>query len=179
MVGAVLMQAAVWEVLLYAYQLHPLWYGFFDVSDISIFNEFAGLFARGLKPYGQNPADLPGVMVGMVLILVCTSKVLSPQFLLWALPFIGLVAASRRPWQRAVGLALLGVLFVTQLGFPSRYWALVQLERTPILVLVARNVLLLAVTVLAVVQPWRMGRKQLVSATPPAPSGVLAEAESR
>jgi hypothetical protein len=125
----------------------------------------------------DHPTDVPLVLLGMVLVLVCTSKVLSPQFLLWTLPFIGLVAAAGSGWRRGVGLCLLGVLFVTQLGFPSRYWDLVRLESTPILFVVARNVLLLAVTLLAVVQVWRIGRRQPAPAEALAPPSGLAEAE--
>jgi len=46
---------------------------------------------------------------------------------------------------------------LTQLGFPSHYWELVRLQRDPILLLVARNLGLLAVTIFAVIQVRRLG----------------------
>ena len=72
---------------------------------------------------------------------VALGKVLSPQFLIWLLPLVPLVAG-------AAGLAASGVLaaaFVTtQIWFPHRYWHVVALEPVGWLVLV-RDVFLLVV----------------------------------
>jgi hypothetical protein len=54
---------------------------------------------------------------------VALGKVLSPQFLIWLVPLVPLVAGRRGV---AAGL-LLGVAMVTtQLWFPYRYWDLVH-----------------------------------------------------
>ena len=111
-----------------------------------------GLVWRRRRHLRENPADVPLVLLGMVLVLVCASKVLSPQFLVWTFPLVALVAAAGGWGRRAIGLGLLGVTLLTQIGFPARYWDLVKLERVPIFLLVARNLALLAVTIVALAQ---------------------------
>ena len=72
---------------------------------------------------------------------VCLGKVLSPQFLIWLVPLVPLVAGG-------YGLAASGLLLValvlTHLWFPSRYWDLVDLEGGPAWLLAGRNAALLA-----------------------------------
>ena len=73
--------------------------------------------------------------------VVVLGKVLSPQFLVWALPFVPLVGGRKG----LAASALLGAaLVVTQLYFPSQYLELIGLEGTPAAVVVLRNVLLAA-----------------------------------
>jgi hypothetical protein len=116
-----------------------------------------GLAWRRRQHLRDNLADVPLVLLGMILALVCTSKVLSPQFLVWTFPLVALVVAAGGRGRLAIGMALLGVTLVTQIGFPVLYWDLVALERSPIVLLVARNLALLAVTVLAVLQIRGLG----------------------
>jgi uncharacterized membrane protein len=72
--------------------------------------------------------------------LVAFGKVLSPQFLLWLIPLVPLVAA--RTGLLATGV-LLAALVTTQLWFPSRYWDVVAL-RSPGWLVLARDVMLVA-----------------------------------
>lgn len=81
---------------------------------------------------------------------VSLGKVLSPQFLIWLVPLVPLVAGG-------YGLAgsglLLAALVLTHLWFPGRYWDLVELDGAPAWLLVSRNaalVALLAVLVVAI-----------------------------
>jgi hypothetical protein len=71
---------------------------------------------------------------------VAFGKVLSPQFLIWLLPLVPLVAGE-------LGLVACGVfasaLIVTQLWFPYRYWHVVDLSASGWLVLI-RDLLLVA-----------------------------------
>jgi hypothetical protein len=80
-------------------------------------------------------------------------KVLSPQFLVWLIPFVAVVVV-RDPWLGALGFAS---LLLTQIGFPGKYWGLVYLETPAILWLAARNTVLLVTFVLAVVRLWQVG----------------------
>jgi hypothetical protein len=76
---------------------------------------------------------------------VALGKVLSPQFLVWLVPVVPLVAGLR-------GLrasALLAVaLAVTQLWFPSRYWDLArELDGVPTLLVLVRDLVLVGLLV--------------------------------
>lgn len=76
-----------------------------------------------------------------VLAFVVLGKVLSPQYMIWLVPFaaLGWAAGDRLPAAlTATAVAL------TQVEFPSRYFDLVAREDAVILVVAARNALLLA-----------------------------------
>jgi hypothetical protein len=76
-----------------------------------------------------------------VLAFAALGKVLSPQFLVWLVPF----GALAWTWgERTLALLLAGAILLTQLEFPARYEELVA-ERTSLVLLVAaRNATLLA-----------------------------------
>ena len=76
---------------------------------------------------------------------VALGKVLSPQFLIWLVPVVPLVAGLRG--LRASGL-LVGCLVLTQLWFPSRYWDLArELDPLPSALVLARDLVLVALLV--------------------------------
>ena len=71
-------------------------------------------------------------------------KVLSPQFLIWLLPLVPLVRGRRG----LAASALLGLaLLLTQVWFPIRYFDLVALDAFPSWVLLARDLVLVALLV--------------------------------
>jgi uncharacterized membrane protein len=82
---------------------------------------------------------------------VAFGKVLSPQFLLWLVPLVPLVAG----WWGVCASGLLALaLVLTHLWFPSRYWDLVDLEALPAGLVLARDLVLATlVVVLAVAIP--------------------------
>jgi hypothetical protein len=67
-------------------------------------------------------------------------RVLSPQYLLWLVPLVALLA----PRLRAAAALLVAAMLLTRAIYPARYDALVAFEATPIWLLVARDALLLA-----------------------------------
>jgi Glycosyltransferase family 87 len=71
---------------------------------------------------------------------VALGKVLSPQFLIWLVPFAALAWAWRE-WTAAA--AVTAAIIFTQLEFPSRYWDLVYGSTGPAVLVGARNALLL------------------------------------
>lgn len=103
------------------------------------------LFARRAK----SREALVAAAAGAVCAAVVLGKVLSPQFLVWLVPIVPLVAGRRGVV--AAGL-LAAALVLTQLWFPSRYGEVVALEAEGWLVLLRNLTLLalLAVTVSAV-----------------------------
>ena len=75
---------------------------------------------------------------------VTLGKVLSPQFLIWLLPIVPLVRGRRG----LAASALLGLaLLLTQVWFPIRYFDLVAFETFPSWVLLARDLVLVALLV--------------------------------
>lgn len=98
-----------------------------------------GLFARG----PATPTRLVLACAVSVVVFVAFGKVLSPQFLIWLVPLVALVAGRVA---MAAGALLGAALVTTHLWFPTRYWDLVDLEPVGWLALV-RDVLLLALAV--------------------------------
>ena len=75
---------------------------------------------------------------------VALGKVLSPQFLIWLLPIVPLVR-GRRGLAASALLAL--ALLLTQVWFPIRYFDLVALDELPSWVVLARDLVLVALLV--------------------------------
>jgi Glycosyltransferase family 87 len=75
---------------------------------------------------------------------IAFDKVLSPQFLIWLLPLVPLVAGRRG--LAASGLLALALL-LTQVWFPIRYFDLVHFDEFPSWVLLARDLVLVAMVV--------------------------------
>ncbi len=77
-------------------------------------------------------------------VFIAFDKVLSPQFLIWLLPIVPLVAGRRG----VAGSALLALaLLLTQVWFPIRYFDLVHFDELPSWVLLARDLVLVALVV--------------------------------
>ncbi len=76
---------------------------------------------------------------------IALGKVLSPQFVIWLVPVVPLVAGLRG---LRASILLAGALVLTQLWFPSRYWELARdLDLVPSLLVLARDVVLVALLV--------------------------------
>ncbi len=82
-----------------------------------------------------------------LLAFVSLGKVFSPQYVIWLAPF----AALAFVWGQRLVAALVGVAIVlTHVEFPSRYFDLINEQTGVILVIAARNVLLLAALVVLI-----------------------------
>jgi hypothetical protein len=88
-----------------------------------------------------TPERLVQYAAASVVAFAAFGKVLSPQFLIWLIPLVPLVRGRR-------GLAASGLLglalLLTQVWFPIRYWDLVHFEAFPSWVLLARDLVLVA-----------------------------------
>ena len=130
------------------------------LSPWALLAAVAGLYLlvwRRRAALREDPALLPAAALAALLAAICTSKVLSPQFLIWTFPVVALAGAARsRLTQAAAGACLLAAL-LTQIWVPARYWRLVALEPAPLVVLLARNLALVVAAVLAVAALARSG----------------------
>jgi hypothetical protein len=107
------------------------------------------LFARA----PLTPARLAAASAASVVVFVAFGKVLSPQFLIWLVPLVPLVAGR----VGVAAAAFLGAALVTtHLWFPRGYWDMVALEWEGWLVL-ARNLVLVALAIVLVVATARRG----------------------
>jgi len=98
----------------------------------------------------ERPELLPVAALAVLLVAICTSKVLSPQFLIWTFPVVALCVVQKRLLPKLAAVAVTVSVALTQLEIPARYWDLVDLQPAPLALLVARNAVLLLAAVAAV-----------------------------
>lgn len=89
--------------------------------------------------------DLLRYAAASVCAFVAFGKVFSPQYLIWLVPFVPLVRGRRG---LAAAGALAAALVLTQVWFPFRYWRVVGLERGLAGVVLARDLVVVALLVL-------------------------------
>jgi uncharacterized membrane protein len=113
------------------------------VSTVLLLAALAAIwFAAARGP--ATPERLVRWSAASLVAFVALSKVLSPQFLIWLLPLVPLVRGRRG----LAACALLGLaLLLTQVWFPIRYFDLVAFEPFPSWVLLARDLVLVALLV--------------------------------
>ncbi|HUR87168.1 MAG TPA: glycosyltransferase 87 family protein [Solirubrobacteraceae bacterium] len=117
-----------------------------------------------LAARGRDARHLVLTGFAALLAFVTLGKVFSPQYVIWIAPF----AALAWVWGQRVVAALCAVAIVlTQVEFPSRYFDLINERTGVVLVVAARNVVLLVALVL------------LVHALVTRPAGTGAEAGER
>jgi len=95
---------------------------------------------------GRTPRELVLASLAATLAFALLGKVLSPQFVIWALP-LGALALAWRNHALAAAVALAAVL--TQVEFPAHYFDVVAREPLAVALVAVRNVVLLAALVLA------------------------------
>jgi hypothetical protein len=114
-----------------------------------------GLLAARL---GRTPRELVLASLAAVIAFALFGKVLSPQFVIWALPLGALAFAwGRNALAAAVALAAL----LTQVEFPAHYFDVVGREPLALALVALRNAALLAALVLAVRELWPRRQEQL------------------
>jgi Glycosyltransferase family 87 len=106
---------------------------------------------------GTGPTESSWRALALVLLLMITSRVLSPQYMIWALGVGGLVVASRSKPSQIVAALLLFAAVLSQWVFPFHYRELRSGDLIPTLVLAVRNTTLIAAACIAV---WCSGRNR-------------------
>lgn len=105
--------------------------------------------------YRQTGKGKPGIMhIGsasmlVVAVILFASKVLSPQYIIWLIPLLPLVAGR---WYSSIWVIFILVGVLTYYIFPLRYVELVYyLDYKAVAVLFFRNILLIAIAVLTAI----------------------------
>ena len=100
-----------------------------------------------------NAADSASVIhyaVAVITVFIITNKVFSPQFVLWLCPLIPLVCGR---WHKVVWVVFLLVACLTWYVYPLNYFALADGQQVVVNALILRNVLLILLVVLLVMNP--------------------------
>lgn len=90
-----------------------------------------------------------------VLLFTVTSRVVSPQYMVWLLGLAAVCLTSRQTTQRPVAGLLLLATAVTTVGFPLSFPLMIQGQGQATAVAVARNGLLVAAALLSCRRLWR------------------------
>jgi hypothetical protein len=113
-----------------------------------------GLVALLAARSGRTPRELVLASLAGAIAFAVFGKVLSPQFVVWALP-LGALAVAWRNYALTAAVATAAVL--TQIEFPAHYFDVVAREPAALTLVALRNAALLAALVLAMreLQPRR------------------------
>ena len=114
-----------------------------------------------------------------LLVFTVTSRVISPQYLVWLVGVAAVCLTVRATSQRPVAVLILLATPLTLLEFPVLFGQVTSSHTWGVIVLGLRNLLLLAAAVLSCVRLWRSTRVPTVlpptvvlAAVPPAPAGT-------
>jgi hypothetical protein len=151
-------------------------YGSFQISGpgvglVASFAEVLTVLGLGIvlwwrllrfKPRAWTPALMYDVAFTVVLVLVVTSRVLSPQYLIWLLGLVALVFTENAPARRASLLArpallVLGCVLVTQIEFPLLFGEVMGGQFWGTMLVAVRNLVLVAACLLSLRALWNSG----------------------
>ena len=113
-----------------------------------------GLVALLAARVGRTPRELVLASLAGTIAFALFGKVLSPQFVIWALPLGALAFAWR---SHALAAAIGAAAVLTQIEFPAHYFDVVAREPLALALVALRNAALLTALVLAMreLQPSR------------------------
>ncbi|WP_208615849.1 glycosyltransferase 87 family protein [Streptomyces cellostaticus] len=101
-----------------------------------------------------------------VLLFTVTSRVISPQYMIWLLGLAAVCLTSRYTSQRPVALLVLAASALSSVAFPMFYREVVDGTWTGCLLMLARNATLAAAAVLSFVRLWRSTRPSAGNTVP-------------
>ncbi|WP_330458146.1 DUF2029 domain-containing protein [Streptomyces sp. NBC_00820] len=111
-----------------------------------------------------SPATPYDAALTAVLLFTVTSRVISPQYMVWLLGLAAVCLTSRHTGQRPVALLVLAASALSSVVYPLSYGEVVAGTWTGCLLILARNVLLTAAAVLSFVRLWRSTRSPAAKA---------------
>jgi uncharacterized membrane protein len=123
----------------------------------TLFSAALVLALAGVLALARSAADVRHlVLTGFAALLafVTLGKVFSPQYVIWLAPFAALAWVWRR---RAVALLTGAAIVLTHVEFPSRYFDLINQRTDAILIVAARNAVLLVALVVLLAALTRPG----------------------
>lgn len=119
-----------------------------------------------LRARHWDPATPYDAALAAVLLFTVTSRVISPQYMIWLVGLAAVCLTSRHTGQRPVALLVLAATAVSSLAYPVFYGEVVGGTWTGCLLMLARNGLLAAAAVLSFVRLWRSARPRAGRTSP-------------
>jgi hypothetical protein len=138
---------------------------------------------RRMRPEAWSPALMYDIGFTTLLIMVVTSRVLSPQYLIWLIGTAALCLAENGPGRRATlmykpALIVMGCTLVSQVEFPLLFGEVMFHGFWGTALVAARNIALVVATVMAMRALWRSTGRASGSGTdrsgPEAAAGIDA-----
>ncbi|GAA2502439.1 glycosyltransferase family 87 protein [Streptomyces longisporus] len=134
---------------------------------------FALLLLWRLRARRWTPATPYDAALSAVLLFTVTSRVISPQYMIWLLGLAAVCLTSRHTVQRPVAALVLGATALSAVAYPALYGQVIACTWTGCALMLARNGLLAAAAVLSLVRLWRSTRPAPATTAPtPGPDPV-------
>ncbi|MEX0170806.1 glycosyltransferase 87 family protein [Streptomyces sp. LMG1-1-1.1] len=115
---------------------------------------FGWLLLWRVRAHRWTPATPLDAAFAAVLLFTVTSRVISPQYMIWLIGLAAVCLTSRHTVMRPVALLLLPAAALSSLAYPVLYLDVVAGTATGLTVMVLRNGLLLAAALLAARRLW-------------------------
>ncbi|MYQ66267.1 glycosyltransferase 87 family protein [Streptomyces doudnae] len=123
-----------------------------------------------LRAVRRTPATTYDAALSAVLLFTVTSRVISPQYLIWLLGLAAVCLTSRHTVQRPVTVLVLVAAAVSSVVYPVLYGQVIASTWTGCALMVVRNGLLAAAAVLSFVRLWRATGPLTAPLAVPAPA---------
>ncbi|MCN9239192.1 DUF2029 domain-containing protein [Streptomyces sp. RY43-2] len=118
---------------------------------------FALLLLWRLRARHWTPATPYDAALAAVLLFTVTSRVISPQYMVWLIGLTAVCLTSQHTTQRAVAPLVLTASAVSAVVYPAFYGQVVHCTWPGCVLMLVRNGLLASAAVLSVVRLWRAG----------------------
>ncbi|MFE9835094.1 glycosyltransferase 87 family protein [Streptomyces sp. NPDC005551] len=122
-----------------------------------------------------TPSTPYDAALGAVLLFTVTSRVISPQYMVWLLGLSAVCLTARHTTQRPVAALIVAATAVSSVAYPGLYGEVVDSTWTGCLLMVVRNGLLAGAAVLSFRRLWRSGLPAPDRATPDTPPRNLRQ----
>ncbi|MCQ9136465.1 glycosyltransferase 87 family protein, partial [Streptomyces hilarionis] len=130
---------------------------------------FALLVLWRVRARRHTPATPYDAALCAVLLFTVTSRVISPQYMIWLLGLAAVCLTSRHTSQRPVAVLLLAATAVSTVIYPMHYWEVISCSWTGTTLMVVRNGLLAWAAGLSYRRLWRPAPLPTTPATPTCP----------
>jgi uncharacterized membrane protein len=92
----------------------------------------------------RDVSQLGAFFLLAIIIVMITSKILSPQYVIWLIPFLPLLVVR---WRFAIWAVFVAIGGLTYYIFPGHYYRLVDFQPAPVAALCIRNILLILLAI--------------------------------